>query len=138
MPDPNENASPPESPLKGRTGIRRIFNAFFYSLAGLRAAWRHESAFRQEVALAAVLLPVAFAVPMPGIERAVLAASVFAVIVAELLNSGVEAIVDRVSTERHALAGRAKDLGSAAVLIALLNLAVTWACILPDRVLPLL
>jgi diacylglycerol kinase (ATP) len=137
--EPTDELDPqPASPLKGKTGVRRIVNAFFYSLAGLRAAWRHESAFRQEVALAAVLLPVAFLVPMPGVERAVLAGSVLAVIVAELLNSGVEAIVDRVSTEHHALAGRAKDLGSAAVLVALVNVAIAWACILPDRVWALL
>ncbi len=130
-------SSPPPNPLKGRTGLTRLVNAFFYSLAGLRAAWRHESAFRQEVALAVVLLPIAFAVPMPGVERALLAASVLLVIVVELLNSAVESVVDRISAEHHPLSGRAKDIGSAAVLVALVLLGVVWACVLPARVMPL-
>ena len=127
-----------ENPHKGRTGLRRIVNAFFYSLAGLRAAWRHEAAFRQEVVLAGVLLPIAFAVPMPGVERALLAASVLLVLVVELLNSAVESVVDRISADHHPLAGRAKDIGSAAVLVALLLACVVWACVLPARVLALL
>lgn len=126
------------NPHKGVTGIRRIVNAFFHSLRGLAAAWRHESAFRQEVALAAVLLPVPFLVPMPGVERAMLVASVLLVIVVELLNSGVEAAIDRISLDHHPLSGRAKDFGSAAVLVALVLLGVVWACILPARILPLL
>lgn len=129
---------PAGSPLKGKTGLRRIVNAFFNSLAGLRAAWRHESAFRQEIALACVLLPIAFAVPMPGVERALLAASVLLVIIVELLNSSVEAAIDRISLDHHPLSGRAKDIGSAAVFFALLLLGVVWACVLPARVLALL
>jgi len=133
-----KDTPPAESPMKGKTGIRRIVNAFFNSLAGLRAAWRHESAFRQEVALACVLLPFAFAVPMPGVERALLAASVLLVLVVELLNSSVEAAIDRISFDHHPLSGRAKDTGSAAVLVALVLLGVVWACVLPARLLAVL
>lgn len=122
-----------ESPFKGKTGVARIVHAFFNSLAGLRDAWRHESAFRQEVMLAAVLVPVAFAVPMPGVERALLVASVLLVIVVELLNSSVEAAVDRISLDRHSLSKRAKDIGSAAVLVALLLLAGVWGLVLVPR-----
>jgi diacylglycerol kinase (ATP) len=136
--DMPKDTPPAESPLKGKTGLRRIVNAFFNSLAGLQAAWRHESAFRQEIALACVLLPVAFAVPMPGVERALLAASVLLVIVVELLNSSVEAAIDRISLDHHPLSGRAKDIGSAAVFFALVLLGVVWACVLPARVLALL
>lgn len=122
-----------ESPFKGKTGVVRIVHAFFNSLAGLRDAWRHESAFRQEVLLAVLLVPVAFAVPMPGVERALLVASVLLVIVVELLNSSVEAAIDRISLDRHSLSKRAKDIGSAAVLVALLLLACVWALVLLPR-----
>ncbi len=124
-----------ESPYKGKTGVARVIQAFFNSVAGLKDAWRHESAFRQEIVMAAVLLPVAFAVPMPGVERALLAASVLLVIVVELLNSGVEAAIDRISFDHHALSKRAKDIGSAAVLVALLLMGLVWACVLPARIL---
>ncbi|MCA3131394.1 MAG: diacylglycerol kinase [Betaproteobacteria bacterium] len=121
---------PPESPHKGKTGLRRILNALAYSLDGLRAAYRHEDAFRQEVLLAALLLPVAFLVPASGAGRALLVASVLLVLVVELLNSAVEAAVDRISLEDHRLAKRAKDIGSAAVLISLLNVVLVWALVL--------
>lgn len=124
-----------ESPYKGKTGVARVIQAFFNSVAGLKDAWRHESAFRQEIVMAAVLLPVAFAVPMPGVERALLAATVLLVIVVELLNSGVEAAIDRISFDHHALSKRAKDIGSAAVLVALLLMGLVWACVLPARIL---
>ena len=121
---------PPESPHKGKTGLRRILNALAYSLDGLRAAYRHEDAFRQEVLLAALLLPVAFLVRASGAGRALLVASVLLVLVVELLNSAVEAAVDRISLEDHRLAKRAKDIGSAAVLISLLNVVLVWALVL--------
>lgn len=121
---------PPESPHKGKTGLRRILNALAYSLDGLRAAYRHEDAFRQEVLLAALLLPVAFLVPASGAGRALLVASVLLVLVVELLNSAVEAAVDRISLEDHRLAKRAKDIGSAAVLISLLDVVLVWALVL--------
>ncbi|QID17010.1 diacylglycerol kinase [Nitrogeniibacter mangrovi] len=127
---PPENSSPQESPFKGKTGLRRIWNAFKYSLAGLRAAFRHEDAFRQECLLAAILVPIALLLPLSGPDKALLIACVLLVLVVELMNSAVEAVVDRVSLERHRLAKRAKDIGSAAVLIALLNLAAVWALVI--------
>jgi diacylglycerol kinase len=117
---------PPESPHKGQRGIRRLFNAFFYSLSGLKLAFRHESAFRQEIALAAVLVPIACALSVGPVERVLLIASVLLVLVVELLNSSVEAAIDRIGLDTHRLSKRAKDLGSAAVLIALLVLAMVW------------
>lgn len=123
------NMIPPESPHKGKTGLRRILNAFLYSVDGLRAAFRHEDAFRQEVLLAALLLPAAFVVPASGPGRALLVASVLLVLVVELLNSAVEATVDRISLEDHRLAKRAKDIGSAAVLISLLNVVAVWGLV---------
>jgi diacylglycerol kinase (ATP) len=119
-----------ESPFKGKTGAARIVQAFFNSLAGLGDAWRHESAFRQEILLAAVLLPVALVVPVGGYERALLVATVLLVLVVELLNSSVEAAIDRISLDRHQLSKRAKDLGSAAVLVTLALLAAVWALVL--------
>ena len=123
-------APPAESPFKGKTGAARIVQAFFNSLAGLGDAWRHESAFRQEILLAAVLVPAALAVPVTGPERALLVGSVLLLLVVELLNSSVEAAIDRISLERHSLSKRAKDLGSAAVLVTLVLLAAVWALVL--------
>ena len=119
-----------ESPFKGKTGLRRLINAFGYSLDGLRAAYRNEDAFRQEVRLALVLIPLALVLGHTSIERALMTACVLLVIVVELLNSAVEATVDRISLDHHLLAKRAKDIGSAAVLLSLLNLFVVWALIL--------
>jgi len=119
-----------ESPHKGKTGLRRVWNALHYSVAGLRAAYRHEDAFRQEVLLAALLIPLALFLPTTGPGRAVMIGSVLLVLIVELLNSAVEATVDRVSLEDHALAKRAKDIGSAAVLLTLLNVPVVWALVL--------
>jgi diacylglycerol kinase (ATP) len=121
-----------ESPFKGKTGLRRVWNAFNYSRAGLKAAYLCEDAFRQEVWLAIFLLPIAFFLPVSGIGQALMAASVLLVLIVELLNSAVEAVVDRVSLENHRLAKRAKDIGSAAVLISLLDVAVVWICVLKD------
>jgi diacylglycerol kinase (ATP) len=119
-----------ESPHKGKTGLRRIWNALHYSLAGLRAAYRHEDAFRQEMLLALVLIPLAFVLPADGTGRALMIGSVLLVLIVELLNSAVEATVDRVSLEDHALAKRAKDIGSAAVLLTLVNVPLTWGLVL--------
>jgi len=119
-----------ESPHKGKTGLRRVWNAFHYSLAGLAAAYRHEDAFRQESLLAAVLVPLALFLPVAGIGKALMVASVLLVIIVELINSAVEATVDRISLENHRLAKRAKDIGSAAVLIALINVLVVWLLVL--------
>ncbi len=119
-----------ESPYKGKKGLRRIFNAFFYSLDGFRAAYRHEDAFRQEVLLAVILIPLALWLPATHTGKAVMVFSVLLVIMVELLNSAIEATVDRISLDRHDLAKRAKDIGSAAVLVSLLNVLVVWALVL--------
>jgi diacylglycerol kinase (ATP) len=119
-----------ENPHKGQTGLKRLWNAFRYSLDGLRAALRHEDAFRQELLLAAVLIPAALLVPVGGSGKALMIGSVLLVLIVELLNSAVEAAVDRISLDNHRLAKRAKDIGSAAVLIALINVAVVWSLVL--------
>jgi diacylglycerol kinase (ATP) len=119
-----------ESPHKGKTGLRRICNALFYSFDGLKAAYRHEDAFRQEVWLAVLLIPLALLLPAPGTGKALMIASVLVVLIVELLNSAVEATVDRVSLEQHRLAKRAKDIGSAAVLFSLINVVVVWMLVL--------
>jgi diacylglycerol kinase (ATP) len=118
------------SPHKGKTGLRRILNALFYSVDGFRAAYQHEDAFRQECMLAAVLVPLALFLPATGVGKALMIASVLLVLLVELLNSAVEATVDRISLENHQLAKRAKDIGSAAVLLSLVNLAAVWALVL--------
>ena len=119
-----------ESPFKGKTGLQRVWNALHYSLAGLHAAYTCEDAFRQEVLLALLLIPASFFLPVTGIGRALMIASVLLVLIVELINSAVEAVVDRVSLDRHHLSKRAKDVGSAAVLLALVNVAVVWGCVL--------
>ena len=119
-----------ESPFKGKTGLTRVWNALFYSCAGLSAAFRHEDAFRQEVWLALVLIPTAFLLPVSGPGRALMIASVFLVLIVELVNSAIEAAIDRISLEKHNLSKRAKDIGSAAVLVALINVVVTWLLVL--------
>ena len=115
---------------KGRTGFTRIWNAFLYSLDGLAAAFRHEDAFRQEVVLALVLIPVALALPAPGLGKALMVASVLLVLIVELLNSAIESVTDRISLEDHVLAKRAKDMGSAAVMLSLINVPVVWLLVL--------
>ena len=120
----------PASPFKGKTGIARIVNAAGYSWAGLTAAFRHEDAFRQEVFLLILLVPLGVYLGETGIERALLIGSLLLVLIVELLNSSVEAAVDRVSLERDPLIKRAKDMGSAAVMIALVNVGIVWALVL--------
>jgi diacylglycerol kinase (ATP) len=119
-----------ESPYKGKTGFRRIWNAMLYSFDGFAAAFRHEDAFRQEVFLAIVLIPIALNLPVSGPSKGQLIASVLLVMIVELLNSGIEAVTDRVSLEDHSLAKRAKDLGSAAVMLSLINVPVVWLLVL--------
>jgi diacylglycerol kinase (ATP) len=121
-----------ESPFKGKSGMRRVVAALSYSLSGLRAAIVGEHAFRQEVALAAVLIPLTWWLPVGGVGRALMIASILLVLIVELVNSAIEAAVDRVSLDRHHLSKRAKDIGSAAVLVALLNVALVWLCVLID------
>jgi len=98
----------------------------FYSFAGLRSAWKHEDAFRQESFLAMLLVPLAFLLAADNIARALMIASVLLVLIVELLNSAIEATVDRISLENHQLAKRAKDIGSAAVFVSLMNVLVVW------------
>ena len=117
----------------GHRGVSHVLKAFGYSLKGLGAALRHEEAFRLELIAVAVLLPAALWLGADGVERALLVGSLLIVLIAELVNSAVEAVVDRVGTETHELAGRAKDVGSAAVFMALVNVAVTWGLVLGDR-----
>lgn len=119
-----------ESPFKGQSGWRRVANAFHYSLAGLRAALQAEHAFRQEVLLATLLVPLALLLAPSGTARALMLGSVLLVLVVELLNSAVEAAIDRISLDDHRLSKRAKDIGSAAVLIALINVLATWSLVL--------
>lgn len=119
-----------ESPYKGKTGLKRLWNALHYSLDGLKAAYRCEDAFRQEVLLSVLLIPLTWFLPVSPMEQALMIGSLFLVLIVELLNSAVEATVDRVSLDDHHLAKRAKDIGSASVLIALLNVVTIWACIL--------
>ncbi|WP_223246785.1 diacylglycerol kinase [Sulfuriferula thiophila] len=119
-----------ESPFKGKTGPKRVLNAFFYSIDGMKAALRHEDAFRQEMLLAVILIPLAIFLEPGALGRALMIGSVLLVLIVELLNSAVEAAVDRISFEHHHLIKRAKDMGSAAVLVALLNVCVVWGLIL--------
>lgn len=120
------------SPHKGTTGLRRIINATRYSLAGLGEAARREQAFQQELLLTAVLVPVALWLGDTGIERALMIASLVLVLIVELINSAIEATQDRISLERHPLAKQAKDFGSAAVMLALMNAALIWLLLLFD------
>lgn len=125
--------SPPgASPQKSKAGFARIWRALLYSLAGLASAFRNESAFRQELALAAVLVAIALALPATPVHMALLVGAVMLVLITELLNSAVEATVDRISLDHHELAKRAKDTGSAAVFVSLANCAVIWGLVLYD------
>ena len=124
--------------LKGKTGLRRLLNAFGYSLQGFRAAWQNEAAFREEAMLTIVLTPVALLLPVTGLEKLLLILSLLLLVLVEVLNSAVEAVVDRIGPEIHPLSGRAKDLGSAAVLIACLILGLTWLFIAVPAVLGLI
>jgi diacylglycerol kinase (ATP) len=117
----------------GNTGLTRVIKAAGYSWAGFQAAFKHEAAFRQELALCLLLLPMAFWLGQSAVERALLIASLLLVLIVELLNSAVEAVVDRFGGEQHPLSGRAKDIASAAVTVALLNVAVIWSLILYDH-----
>lgn len=116
--------------FKGKQGLVRLWNAFGYTRDGLGAAWRNEAAFREEVLLAAVAIPLALFLGRTGVERALMVGSILLVLIVEILNSAVEAVVDKASPERHELAKRAKDMGSAAVFLALANAAVIWALVL--------
>lgn len=119
-----------ETPFGTGGGVKRLLAAARNSWQGLKLAWRLEAAFRQEMWLVVLLLPVALGLPLTAAERVLLIGSLLLVLIIELLNSAVEAVVDRVSLDYHELSGRAKDIGSAAVLITLLLAALTWSLIL--------
>ena len=118
---------------KSRSGLVRIWRAFFYSIDGLRSAYHHEQAFKQELLLAAILIPIAAFLPVPLVHKALLISTVLVVLIVELLNSAVEATVDRISLDDHVFSKRAKDIGSAAVFVSLVNLLVVWALVLWSR-----
>jgi len=126
-PDESEFAPLPFNPYKGNRGLTRAWHALKNSINGFRVAIREESAFRQELTLAAILVPCGILFPVHPVEHALLVGSVLLVLIVELLNSSVEAAIDRISLERHELSKRAKDFGSAAVTVALLICALTWA-----------
>lgn len=120
-------------PLVKPRGFRRVYNALLNSWGGFKGAWREEEAFRQECLIAAVLVPLGIWLGENGVERVLLVVPVFLVLIVELLNSSIEATVDRIGVERHQLSGLAKDLGSAAVCVSLVLVLVVWALVLLGR-----
>ena len=118
---------------KENTGFKRIYNALIYSMAGLASAWKNEAAFRQETIVAIVLLPLAFWLGQSTNQIALLILSVFIVLIVELLNSAVEAAIDRISNERHALSKQAKDIASAAVFLSLILFTIIWGLVIFER-----
>lgn len=114
----------------GNTGLRRIFMAALYSWQGLRACYRKEAAFRQETWLAIILVPLALWLGDSGMQVAMMLGSVLLVLIVEILNSAIEAVVDRIGPEHHELSGRAKDMGSAAVMLSLINVIIVWGLVL--------
>ena len=125
---------PNNNPYKSRGGVGRLWKACTYSLDGFVAAFRYEAAFRQLVALASILIPVAIFLPIHSLERALLIGGVLLSLIIEMLNSAIEAAVDRISYDTHHLAKQAKDMGSAAQLLGLINIAVLWGIVLSDLV----
>lgn len=123
----------PVSQFKSTSGLKRILSAFFYSVDGLKSAWKHEHAFRQELVLFIIGTVVALVLRVSAFEKLVLIAVLTLILIVELINSAIEAVVDRVSLERHPLSKNAKDFGSAAVLLACLLAAATWAVVLFNR-----
>jgi diacylglycerol kinase (ATP) len=123
----------PVSEFKSKSGIKRIFSALLYSFDGLKSAWRSEHAFRQELMLFAAGTVVALLLPVSAFQKLVLVAPLVLMLIVELINSAIEAVVDRVSLERHPLSKNAKDFGSAAVLLTGLLAALTWAVVLVQR-----
>ena len=111
-------------------GIKRVIRATGFSMQGLKLAWKHEAAFRQELILAAIMLPIALLVDVSTVERILLILGLFVVLIVELLNSAIEAVVDRISDEIHPLSGQAKDIASAAVFMSLFFCGLTWLLIL--------
>lgn len=118
------------------TGFKRIHNAFFYSMAGLASAWKNEAAFRQESILSIVLVPIAFWLGQNTAQTGLLILSIFIVLIVELLNSAIEAAIDRISAEHHALSKQAKDIASAAVFISLILFSTIWGLVIFEQLYP--
>lgn len=129
----SKSEMPPQVNKPDHRGLGHVIKATRYSLKGIRAALQYEEAFRLELMAMVLMVPAAIYLGQTGIERALMVGSLLLVLIAELVNSAVEAIVDRISIEHHILSGRAKDIGSAAVFIALINVAAVWGFILADR-----
>jgi diacylglycerol kinase (ATP) len=123
----------PVCEFKSKSGLRRVLDAFGYSVDGVKAAWRHEFAFRQEIVVVVFATLVALALPVSAFQKLMMIVVLLLVLMVELVNSAIEAVVDRVSLERHPLSKRAKDLGSAAVAMAIIIAALTWGTILFTR-----
>ena len=122
----------PRSPYKGTSGLQRILNATGYSLAGFKAAFQNEAAFRQIILINLLLIPLSFFMPVSRVEQVLMIVVCLLAIIVELINSAIEAVVDRVSIEQHPLSKNAKDMGSAAQFVALAIIALTWgACLIP-------
>ncbi|GIT84621.1 diacylglycerol kinase [Acinetobacter seohaensis] len=122
----------PRSPYKGTSGLQRILNATSYSLAGFKAAFQNEAAFRQIILINSLLIPLSFFMPVSRVEQVIMIVVCLLAIIVELINSAIEAVVDRVSIEQHPLSKNAKDMGSAAQFVALAIIALTWgACLIP-------
>ncbi|MEN8397427.1 diacylglycerol kinase [Acinetobacter towneri] len=121
----------PRSPYKGTSGLQRILNATGYSLAGFKAAFQNEAAFRQIILINSLLIPLSFFMPVSRVEQVIMIVVCLLAIIVELINSAIEAVVDRVSIEQHPLSKNAKDMGSAAQFVALAIIALTWgACLI--------
>ena len=121
----------PRSPYKGTSGLQRILNATGYSLAGFKAAFQNEAAFRQIILINSMLIPLSFFMPVSRVEQVIMIVVCLLAIIVELINSAIEAVVDRVSMEQHPLSKNAKDMGSAAQFVALAIIALTWgACLI--------
>jgi len=118
---------------KQNTGLKRIYHAFFYSMAGLSSAWKNEAAFRQECVMAILLIPISFWLGQDAIQVGLLILAIFIVLIVELLNSAIEAAIDRISDEHHVLSKQAKDIASAAVFLSLALFAVIWGLIIFER-----
>jgi diacylglycerol kinase (ATP) len=121
------------SEFKSKSGLRRILNAFYNSADGFKAAWRNEHAFRQEILVFTIAAAVALSLPVSAFQKLVLVGVLVLVLIVEIINSAIEAVVDRISLERHPLSKNAKDLGSAAVALAIGLAAMTWAVVLYTR-----
>jgi diacylglycerol kinase (ATP) len=114
-------------------GFKRLVNAFYYSMAGFKATWINEEAFRQEILVGIIVVPAGFFIGETGTQRAILIGSYLVIPLVELLNSAIEAVVDRVGMERHELSGRAKDIGSASVFLSICTAVIMWALIIWER-----